>query len=49
MRRTELIHLEKQKVDFVSSTLKVIGKRNKERIIPMLPRLKKQLMYYADR
>ena len=48
MRRTELIHLEKQKVDFVSSTLKVIGKRNKERIIPMLPRLKKQLMYYAE-
>ena len=48
MRRTELIHLEKQKVDFASSTLKVIGKRNKERIIPMLPRLKKQLMDYAE-
>ena len=45
MRRTELVHLEKAGVDFDNNILKVIGKRNKERIIPMIPSLKKQLLY----
>ena len=37
MRRTELIHLKLANVDFGASTIKVLGKRNKERIIPILP------------
>ena len=37
MRRTELIHLKLANVNFGSSTIKVLGKRNKERIIPILP------------
>lgn len=37
MRRTELIHLKLTNVNFGASTIKVLGKRNKERIIPILP------------
>jgi integrase/recombinase XerC len=47
MRRTELVHLEHRQVDFENNRLKVIGKRNKERIIPMIPSLKKQLQHFA--
>jgi integrase/recombinase XerC len=36
IRRTELIHLTVANVNFNSSTIKVVGKRNKERIIPIL-------------
>ena len=46
MRRTELVHLEYAQVDFENNRLKVIGKRNKERIIPMIPSLKKQLHHF---
>lgn len=48
MRRTELIHLKNDHVNFESNTLKVLGKRNKERIIPMLPSLKNQLRYFSN-
>ena len=37
MRRTELINLKLANVNFGASTIKVLGKRNKERIIPILP------------
>ena len=37
MRRAELISLTISNVDFANKSLKVIGKRNKERIIPLLP------------
>ena len=37
MRRTELIHLKLANVNFGAGTIKVLGKRNKERIIPILP------------
>lgn len=47
MRRTELVHLAYNRVDFDNNSLRVIGKRNKERIIPMLPSLKKQLHHFA--
>lgn len=47
MRRTELVHLEYRQVDFDNNRLKVIGKRNKERIIPIIPSLKKQLLHFA--
>jgi integrase/recombinase XerC len=48
IRRTELVHLEHSQVDFDNNRLKVIGKRNKERIIPMIPSLKKQLHHFAN-
>ena len=46
MRRTELVHLEHAQVDFENNRLKVVGKRNKERIIPMIPSLKKQMLHF---
>ena len=36
IRRSELIHLKMSNVNLQNSTIKVLGKRNKERIIPML-------------
>ena len=37
LRRMELIELEDSSVDFQNKSIKVLGKRNKERIIPLLP------------
>lgn len=37
IRRAELIGLKKSNVDFYRKTLKVLGKRNKERVLPLLP------------
>jgi len=34
IRLTELIHLKESQVDLLNRTIKVLGKRNKERIIP---------------
>ena len=46
MRRTELIHLKLANVNFGSSTIKVLGKINKERIIPILPVINCQFESY---
>lgn len=46
IRRSELINLKVQNVDLYSKTIKVIGKRNKERIIPMLENLIYQVEKY---
>ncbi|MEZ0128703.1 tyrosine-type recombinase/integrase [Flavobacterium sp. LBUM151] len=46
MRRAELIHLMFRNVDLSSSVIKVLGKRNKERIIPVLPVIVEQLNTY---
>ncbi len=46
IRRTELINLKMQNVDLSSNTLKVLGKRNKERIVPILPIISKQISSY---
>ena len=37
IRRIELVQLQIQDVDLVQGQIKVLGKRNKERIIPLLP------------
>jgi len=37
MRRTELVHLRLDNIDLAGPSLKVLGKRDKERIIPLLP------------
>ncbi|MCD0470649.1 tyrosine-type recombinase/integrase [Flavobacterium sp. JAS] len=50
MRRAELIHLMKSNVDLSSNVVKVLGKRNKERIIPILPVIVEQFgMYLQER
>jgi integrase/recombinase XerC len=43
MRRAELIGLKTNDIDFYGASLKVLGKRNKERIIPLGKRLLEQL------
>ncbi|MDO4228983.1 MAG: site-specific integrase, partial [Capnocytophaga sp.] len=48
IRRSELINLKLNDLDFSLHQLKVLGKRNKERIIPMLPELEKSLKEYLS-
>jgi integrase/recombinase XerC len=48
IRRAELIHLRTANVDVSNSMIKVLGKRNKERILPLLPIVSKQLNLYFD-
>lgn len=48
IRLSELIHLEKRNIDLNRSNIKVLGKRNKERIIPMTEELKEILASYLD-
>jgi len=46
IRRAELIELKLFNVNLVSNTIKVLGKRNKERILPILPVVAEQLSLY---
>ena len=46
MRRAELINLRMNSVNFAEKQIKVIGKRNKERLIPLLPSVIKSLEFY---
>jgi integrase/recombinase XerC len=46
MRRAELMDLTLGAVDLSNSTFKVLGKRNKERYVPMLETVKKRLFVY---
>jgi integrase/recombinase XerC len=46
MRLSEMINLKRVNVDLGGSQLKVLGKRNKERIIPFNDRLRKQIEVY---
>ena len=46
MRRIELVNLTLNSVDFYNATIKVLGKRNKERIIPLIPSVIKTLKEY---
>ncbi|CAD0000952.1 tyrosine-type recombinase/integrase [Flavobacterium chungangense] len=46
MRRAELIGLMVKNVDLSSGVIKVLGKRNKERIIPVLPVIVEQIGVY---
>lgn len=46
IRRSELINLKITNIDWSKSVVKVLGKRNKERIIPLLPSLLAQLNEY---
>lgn len=48
IRLNELIHLEKKNIDLSQNTIKVLGKRNKERIIPITGELSGVLSNYLD-
>lgn len=48
IRRSELTHLKEADVDLFNSTIKVLGKRNKERIIPISLPLKRNLEGYLQ-
>jgi integrase/recombinase XerC len=49
MRLSEAIQLKEGGINFSNNTLKVLGKGNKERIIPIQPDLKKNLQDYLAR
>ncbi|WP_149277460.1 tyrosine-type recombinase/integrase [Pareuzebyella sediminis] len=48
MRRAELINLKMSNVDISANIVKVLGKRNKERFIPLLPSTKALFLDYFD-
>lgn len=48
MRRSELIHLKDNDIDFYSKNIRVLGKRNKERIIPLADSTIDKLKKYID-
>ncbi|WP_068597324.1 tyrosine-type recombinase/integrase [Vaginella massiliensis] len=46
MRRSELIQLKTNQIDYHQKTIKVIGKRNKERLLPVADQLLEELARY---
>lgn len=48
IRRAELIALTTDSIDFANMTLKVYGKGNKERLIPLSEKMSEQLSSYLD-
>ncbi len=48
LRRSELVGLNDQDVDFSAKQLKVTGKRNKQRIIPFGDELARELRHYIE-
>ncbi|HEY9168297.1 MAG TPA: tyrosine-type recombinase/integrase [Lutibacter sp.] len=47
MRRNELINIKITDIDYVNETVKVLGKRNKERYIPLLKIVQGSLLKYS--
>ncbi|MFT5761195.1 MAG: integrase/recombinase XerC [Polaribacter sp.] len=48
MRRAELINLKQEAINFQSKTVKVLGKRNKERLIPLIGSVLKTIEEYLS-
>ncbi len=48
MRRSELINLKESDIDYTAKTIRILGKRNKERIVPLLQKLEAQLKEYNE-
>lgn len=48
MRRNELINIKITDIDYVNETVKVLGKRNKERYIPLLKSVRESLQKYSE-
>ena len=49
MRREELLNIKIINIDFNSHWIKILGKRDKERIIPLLPKLSKSILNYISK
>src|ERR1051326_7531320 len=49
MRRAELVNLKESDINFHNSTVKVLGKRNKERLIPLTSSLQTLIKEYLHR
>lgn len=49
IRRDELLNIKIINIDFDNHLIKIFGKRNKERIIPMLPKLSKSILNYISK
>ena len=49
MRLSELLGIRKKDIDFSKSNIKVLGKRNKERIIPLSVNLLNQLKKFSEK
>jgi integrase/recombinase XerC len=47
MRRAELISLTLDAVDLINHEVRIVGKRNKERIVPLLPSISERLLIYV--
>ena len=48
MRRAELIDLKISDIDFSQKTIKELGKRDKERVIPLIPSVLESIQKYLD-
>lgn len=48
MRRTELVNLKVSDISLAQKTIKVLGKRNKERIIPLIPSIVDSIEQYIQ-
>ena len=48
IRRTELINLKSHNISIPNNTIKVLGKRNKDRIIPILPIISQKIIDYLS-
>ncbi|HHW58993.1 MAG: tyrosine-type recombinase/integrase [Bacteroidales bacterium] len=48
IRRSELINLKNEDIDLNRKTIKILGKRNKERYVPFTNNLKKIIIEYLD-
>jgi integrase/recombinase XerC len=48
IRRTELLNLKSDDIDFSSGTIKVLGKRNKERIVPLSKKVLEIIQIYME-
>ena len=48
MRRAELVQLQLSDIDLTQQTVKVLGKRNKERIIPLLKSVQETMKGYLE-
>src|SRR5690606_19419447 len=48
IRRIELVEIKMHDIDFSNKTLKVLGKRNKERFIPLLDSVIQSIHKYKD-
>lgn len=48
IRRIELVEIQLDQIDLSNQTLKVLGKRNKERIIPLLDSVSESIRHYLN-